>query len=199
MTGHDIEAGTLFDRTGILFAAFQGGDRAAFDDLVAALTPLLWHTVRSQGADQSTAEDVVQTVWMELLRHADAVREPRAVAGWLVTASKREVWRVLKKQSAIRIDADPEFELVSTIPASREEEPDQRVVRDDRDSVLWTAMKTLSERCQHLLRVVAFCDRPDYDAISVALGIPKGSIGPTRGRCLAKLRQQLADNAAWEG
>lgn len=199
MSGPEIQAGTLFDRTGLLFAAFQGGDRPAFDELVTALTPLLWHTVRSQGADRVTAEDVVQTVWMELLRHADAVREPRAVAGWLVTAAKREVWRVLKKQSAVRVDADPEFELISTIPAPRADEPDEQVVRDDRDQLLWTAMQSLSGRCQHLLRVVAFCDRPDYDAISVALGIPKGSIGPTRGRCLAKLREQLSGSTAWEG
>ncbi len=199
MSGPEIQAGTLFDRPGLLFAAFQGGDRAAFDELVTALTPLLWHTVRSQGADRVTAEDVVQTVWMELLRHADAVREPRAVAGWLVTAAKREVWRVLKKQSAVRIDADPEFELISTIPAPRANEPDEQVMRDDRDTVLWAAMQSLSERCQHLLRVVAFCDRPDYDAISLALGIPKGSIGPTRGRCLAKLREQLSGSPAWEG
>jgi len=166
---------------------------------VTALTPLLWHTVRSQGADRVTAEDVVQTVWMELLRHADAVREPRAVAGWLVTAAKREVWRVLKKQSAVRVDADPEFELIATIPAPHADEPDEQLVRGDRDTVLWAAMQELSARCQHLLRVVAFCDRPDYDAISLALGIPKGSIGPTRGRCLAKLREQLSGSTAWEG
>jgi RNA polymerase sigma factor (sigma-70 family) len=199
VSGPEIQAGTLFDRTGLLFASFQGGDRPAFDELVTALTPLLWHTVRSQGADRVTAEDVVQTVWMELLRHADAVREPRAVAGWLVTAAKREVWRVLKKQSAVRVDADPEFELISTIPAPRGDEPDEQVVRDDRDTVLWSAMQSLSSRCQHLLRVVAFCDRPDYEAISLALGIPKGSIGPTRGRCLAKLREQLSASTAWEG
>ena len=57
----------------------------------------------------------------------------------------------------------------------------------------------LPERCRRLLRVIAFADRPDYAAVAEALGMPVGSIGPTRGRCLAKLRAQLAADPAWEG
>ena len=193
------DAGTLFDRSGALFAAFRDGDRASFDELVSVLTPLLWHVVRGQGADRSTAEDVVQTVWLELLRHADSVREPRAVTAWLVTAAKREIWRVRRRSAAVRTPLDSDSEAVASIPSPAVDEPDQQLIRSDRDRALWAAFRTLPDRCQELLRVVAFCDRPDYDGISVALGIPKGSIGPTRGRCLAKLRQQLAADTSWEG
>jgi len=58
--------------------------------------------------------------------------------------------------------------------------------------VLWAAIGRLSARCQELLRIIAFSPRPDYTAVAAALGMPVGSIGPTRGRCLAKLRAQLA-------
>jgi hypothetical protein len=57
----------------------------------------------------------------------------------------------------------------------------------------------LPERCQQLLRLVAFSDRPDYQAVSEALDMPIGSIGPTRGRCLAKLRTSLASDPSWDG
>ena len=55
----------------------------------------------------------------------------------------------------------------------------------------------MSERCQALLRIIAFVDRPDYVAVSQALGMPVGSIGPTRGRCLAKLRAALSGDPTW--
>ena len=68
----------------------------------------------------------------------------------------------------------------------------------DSDTRLWQHIARLPERCQALLRVIAFADRPDYAAVAKALGMPIGSIGPTRGRCLAKLRLQLANDPAWE-
>ena len=65
-------------------------------------------------------------------------------------------------------------------------------------STLWRHVALLSDRCRALLRVIAFTDRPDYAELSRALGMPQGSIGPTRGRCLAKLRLTLAADPAWE-
>ena len=58
-------------------------------------------------------------------------------------------------------------------------------------------MQQLPERCQTLLRVIAFAAKPDYAQIARALGMPVGSIGPTRGRCLAKLRLALAADPRW--
>jgi DNA-directed RNA polymerase specialized sigma24 family protein len=72
------------------------------------------------------------------------------------------------------------------------------VLSNDRSGRLWQHIARLPERCQALLRVIAFADRPDYAAVAEALGMPLGSIGPTRGRCLAKLREQLAIDPGWE-
>ena len=69
--------------------------------------------------------------------------------------------------------------------------PEQQVVLDDENARLWDCLKQLPERCQRLLRIVAAAPRPDYTAIASDLGMPVGSIGPTRGRCLEKLRVEL--------
>ena len=70
---------------------------------------------------------------------------------------------------------------------------EEQVIVDDERRALWAAIGQLSRRCQELLRIIAFAPRPDYAAVADALGMPVGSIGPTRGRCLAKLRALLAD------
>ena len=72
------------------------------------------------------------------------------------------------------------------------------VLRLSRDSRLWQHVEGLPERCRALLRVIAFADRPDYAELAKALDMPQGSIGPTRGRCLAKLRLALAADPSWE-
>ena len=91
---------TLVARAAVAFADFRDGDRAAFDDLMKMVTPLLWHTARGQGVDRVAAEDVLQTVWLSLLRHADSVRDPRTVVKWLLTTTRREAWRVRQRAAA---------------------------------------------------------------------------------------------------
>lgn len=194
---------TLVSRAATAFAAFQKGDRAAFDDLVATVTPLMWHTVRGQGVDQTQAEDVVQTVWMSLLHSAQSVRDPQTVVKWLLTSTRRESWRVTKRlradisRSAAIFGVDGEEVL--SIPVQRESLPDEVVLRDANQQLLWDHVQGLPERCRTLIRVIAYADKPDYAQIAESLGMPVGSIGPTRGRCLAKLRAQLAGDPQWEG
>lgn len=196
-------AETLCHRASHAFAAYREGDRAAFDELVTLLTPLLWHTVRAQGVDPVAAEDVVQTVWMRLLHSAGTIRDQRTVVKWLLTAARREAWRVTKKaRTDIMHTASlfgQEGEEIARVPAQREQLPDEMVFRDARQRQLWEHVQRLPERCRSLLRVIAFADRPDYAQLADALGMPVGSIGPTRGRCLAKLRHDLASDPQWEG
>jgi DNA-directed RNA polymerase specialized sigma24 family protein len=74
----------------------------------------------------------------------------------------------------------------------REPGSEEQVIIDDQRRTLWRAISQLSGRCRELLRIIAFAPRPDYAAVAAELGMPIGSIGPTRGRCLAKLRGLLA-------
>jgi RNA polymerase sigma factor (sigma-70 family) len=194
---------TLVDRAASAFGRFQAGERQAFDELVAVVTPLMWHTVRGTGVDQVTAEDVIQTVWMSLLNSAASVRDPQTVVKWVLTATRREAWRVSKRtradqqRSAATFGVDNEETIA--LPADPEAQPDDLVFRDVRQRRLWGHVQSLPERCRQLIGVIAFADRPDYALIAESLGMPVGSIGPTRGRCLAKLRDALSRDPQWEG
>jgi RNA polymerase sigma factor (sigma-70 family) len=185
---------TLATKAAHLFAGYRNGDQAKMGDLVALLTPILWHTVRAQRLDRESAEDVLQTTWLALVRSADSIADPQAVLQWLIVSSRREAWRVVKRSDRVEPkDFEPD-DIVT--PAG--EVPEHMVLQSDGERRLWTHIAQLSEKCRELLRVIAFADRPDYAAIAAALGMPVGSIGPTRGRCLAKLRLQLSTDPGWE-
>jgi RNA polymerase sigma factor (sigma-70 family) len=170
----------------LLNAARDGRDEAVAE-IVAELSPLLWQVARAAGLTCGDAEDVLQTAWLALLSHLDSIHTSAALAAWLVTTTRREAWRV---RAASRRQLPAEQDWLTAVP-----DPgpgcEDRVIVDDQQRTLWAAFGQLSPRCQELLRIVAFVPRPDYDTVAGVLGIPRGSIGPTRGRCLAKLRAML--------
>jgi RNA polymerase sigma factor (sigma-70 family) len=176
-----------------MFRAYRAGDEAKIGELVALTTPILWHTARAQRLDRELAEDVVQTVWLALVRGAESISDPQAILQWLIVSTRREAWRVVKRTDRVEPREFGPDELVG----AADQLPEERVLRSDADGRLWQHIAQLSERCQSLLRVIAFADRPDYAAVATSLGMPVGSIGPTRGRCLAKLREQLSNDAEW--
>jgi RNA polymerase sigma factor (sigma-70 family) len=192
--GADSGQETLSGRAAALFRSFRAGDEQAMADLVSLLTPILWHTVRAQRLDRESAEDVVQTTWMALVRNTESIADPQAVLAWLIVTARRESWRVAKRADRVE---PTDFDDDDVVTPSREL-PEERVLQSDTESRLWQHIAQLPERCQALLRVIAFADRPDYAAVAKALGMPVGSIGPTRGRCLAKLRNLLDTDIAWE-
>jgi RNA polymerase sigma factor (sigma-70 family) len=168
----------------------QDGDLSGLDDIVAELNPLLWHVARSQGLLHDDAEDVVQTTWLELVRNLQSVHTPAALTGWLIQATKRESWHTNARR---RKHAGVDPVILEAVPADLPDPLDGL-----RHDVLWRHFTELSEKCRTLLRVVAHGVKPDYATISVSLGMPVGSIGPTRGRCLAKLRELLRADPAWD-
>ena len=182
----DAHLGSLLERA-------RAGDRESLGELVRALNPVLWRVARAQGLSTEDAADVVQTSWLELLRALPGIRTPRAVTAWLVTTTRRAAWQ---RRARARRDADdpgPVLEAaVDPGPA-----PGERLLAEERDRVLWRHFASLSERCRDLLRIVAQVERPDYTVLAEAFGMPHGSIGPTRGRCLAKLRAMLLADPAW--
>jgi RNA polymerase sigma factor (sigma-70 family) len=147
----------------------------ALDDLIDELTPVLWQVARAAGLGREDAEDVVQTTWESLLSHLNTIREPGALTAWLVTATRREEW-------------------LGAIPDPRENSEDRALLAEEQRAV-WAALRTLPPRCQELLRIVAFVPRPDYDVVAARLGMARGSVGPTRGRCLDKLRGALGSGS----
>jgi RNA polymerase sigma factor (sigma-70 family) len=191
----DIVEDSLAARAGRLFAQYRDGDQAKMGELVRVLTPILWHTARSSRLDSATAEDVLQSVWLMLIRKSDTITEPLAVLQWMVVTTKREAWRVARNQTRLRPE---DLESSTTATSNDGQSVEDTVLRDEGDARLWRHVAALPERCRTLLRVIAFADRPDYAELAKALGMPQGSIGPTRGRCLAKLRISLAQDPTWE-
>jgi RNA polymerase sigma factor (sigma-70 family) len=178
---------------GLLNAA-RAGREDAVGQIVTELSPLLWQVARAAGLPAGDAEDVLQTVWLRLLAHLDDIRTSAALTAWLVTTTRREAWRV-RNAGRRQLPADQDWLAAIPDPDPGSEE---RAIIDDQRRVLWDAFGQLSPRCQELLRIVAFVPRPDYAEVAAAVGMPRGSVGPTRGRCLAKLRALLVSPAEGE-
>lgn len=163
------------------------GDRGAWEALVVRFERLVWSVTRSHRLSDADAADVCQTSWLRLLEHLDDLRNPDALSGWLATITRNECLRVLRQQQRTIPTEDDKIPQ-ETVPA----EVDARLLARERDAALWKAFATLSSRCQALLRMLSSDPPPSYEDVSGALGMPTGSIGPTRRRCLATLERALA-------
>lgn len=179
--------------------AYRAGRTAPLEGLVREATPLLWNVARSQGVERDEAQDVVQGVWLAFVRSAATIREPEAALKWLLVSVRRASWQAVahrrgdaRRTTTLEDDAGVRPELRSPEPA-----PDESVLTDERDRVLWRRFRLLPERCQQVLRFVAMADRPDYRAIAEVTGMQVTAVGVTRGRCLAKLRALLATEEGW--
>lgn len=187
---------SLAQRAARAFTDYRAGRADAMSVLVDSTTGLLWHTARAQGLSSAQAEDVVQTTWLLLVEHASRISDPGAVLKWLITTTRREAWATSRRarREDVREDVTDTVDEAPVVANG----PEQMVVRGQEQRVLWQHFSALPARCQELLRVIALAERPDYAHVADALGMPIGSIGPTRGRCLAKLRLALTGDPAWE-
>ncbi|MEQ0561598.1 sigma-70 family RNA polymerase sigma factor [Amycolatopsis sp. NEAU-NG30] len=180
LTGAELHAACM--------AAARAGDRRAMDRLVAELTPLVWHVARANGLDRSVAEDVVQTVWLALFSQLEKLRDPKALAAWLITTTRREATHPFGR----RIQPVPLSDEVAEAMPSTQPAPEDEAVRADRDRRVWRAFVRLPHRCQELLRLTVLAGRAEYQLVAEQLRMPRGSVGPTRGRCLDQMRDLLA-------
>jgi RNA polymerase sigma factor (sigma-70 family) len=183
-----------FSATASLLARAAQGDQRAWDELVAEYSRLLWAVARSFRLDPADANDVVQTTWLRLVEHLDRIEDPRRLVGWLVTTTRREALRVVNRSRRERPAGEE-----STLDRADDGPPvDTALLLDERDRALWQAYGQLTEKCQVLLRV-AVTHPEAYEEISAALGMPVGSIGPTRRRCLIHLKKLLEGTVLGDG
>lgn len=169
-----------------LLTAAAAGDQQAWDALVARYSGLLWNLTRRYRMPPADSGDVVQTTWLRLLENLDRIEDPRRLAGWLATTASRECLRAGKRADWPRPEEDFAV-LADGGPA-----PGEQVLRAERDAALWQAFWMLGEPCQRLLRVLLADPAPSYAEAAVILDMKVGSIGPTRQRCLERLRAILA-------
>jgi RNA polymerase sigma factor (sigma-70 family) len=180
-----------------MVSAAAKGDRAGWDALVQRYSGLVWAVTRGYRLSLADSADVFQTTWLRLTEHLDRIEKPGHVGAWLATTARRESLRVARS-STRTVPAD-EATLVA-LGQSDDYSPEQAVLdaegallASERAARLWRAFGQLTKNCKELLRVLMAAPPPSYAEVSAALGIPVGSIGPTRARCLQRLRERLAD------
>jgi RNA polymerase sigma factor (sigma-70 family) len=173
-----------------LVAAAQGGDEQAWDALVERYAPLIWSICRRYRLGRDDAEDVGQSVWVRLVDQLDKIRDPAALPGWLATTTRRECWRVAgaaRGPNAVIRALDTE-----TIPDGQAEAVEQELLAEERRAALREAFAHLPPENQQLIAMLVADPPVPYAEISARLGIPIGSIGPIRSRCLDKMRHYPA-------
>jgi RNA polymerase sigma factor (sigma-70 family) len=173
-----------------LAARAKDGDQQAWDTLVERYSPLVWSICRRYRLGRADANDVGQDVWLRLVSHLDTIRDPAALAGWLATTTSRQCARAASAARRPRA-AGPMLE-VDTIPDTNAATAGQELLQAERHAALREALAELPPPCQRLLALLLEDPPLSYATISAKLGIPVGSIGPTRGRCLHKLRSHPA-------
>ncbi len=169
-----------------LLQAASAGDQAAWGALVDRFEGLVWSTTRAHRLSRADAADVVQTTWLRLIENLGRIQDPERLGAWLATTARRECLRHIRLHGReLPVEDDDVFEAPS------EEPVEARMIARERDDTLRRAFAKVSERCQTLLRLLSAPEPPSYEEISGALAMPIGAIGPTRARCLDKLRRIL--------
>lgn len=168
-----------------LVTAASGGDSEAIAELVERFAPRVRRVARAYRLGPPDVEDVMQTTWLRLLQHVDQIRNPNAIGAWLESTARHESIRVLKSKSREQpTDDDEVFEA----PGPPVEEQHMRVT-ERCAGALEAAVEQLPGHQRELVSLLFADPAPHYDEISRTLGIPIGSIGPTRARSLARLRR----------
>jgi RNA polymerase sigma factor (sigma-70 family) len=166
----------------------RAGDRLAWEHLVKQYARLIWSITAEFKLAESDAADIAQTTWLRLLEHIDRIEYPDRVGSWLAATARNECLRSLAARKKVVLAHDEEVlsDAVASGPAV-----DERILADERDQVVRDALSRLPRRWQRLLELLMADPPTPYADISSELGLPVGSIGPTRGRCLAQLRVLL--------
>src|SRR5579863_6936263 len=173
-----------------LIARAGSGDSRAWDALVDRYTPLVRSICRKYQLGRTDADDVAQSVWLYLVDHLDHIRNAAALPGWLATTTQRECWRVMRTSRA------PHLVFFEPNADHRRDEqsgaPDQHLLAAERHAAVREAVTHLPREGQALIAMLIADPPLPYAEISAKLGLPIGSIGPTRSRYLDKIRRYPA-------
>lgn len=175
-----------------LLAACRTGDENAWEILVQRYQRLVYSIPRRSGMDDDQAGEVFQRTFVKLLENLERIAQPDRLPAWLITTAKRETWRFGRRERetvplVLQGDAGEEpLELPDESPL-----PGEDLMALEQQQAIRAALAALDERCRTLLALLYFrAEPPAYAEIAQQLGVSEGSIGPTRARCLDKLRKQ---------
>lgn len=184
------------DDVGGLVLAAAEGDAVAWKALVDRFSGLVWSVARGHGLANADAEEVFQTTWLRFAEHIGRIKEPDRAGAWLATTARHECFRMSRARTRVDLTAD----LDDLPPQVDDRSPEHAVVELEENAAelerlrgLWECFHELPARCLRLLRVLLASPPPSYAEIAVAFDMPVGSIGPTRARCLGRLRDLLTE------
>ena len=178
-----------------LVRACQRGEADAWNALVNRYQRLIYTIPRRAGLDEDQAAEVFQRTFARLFENLDRIRQPESIHAWLVTTARRETLKLIREQrseqsfsQAENLDNRPGNETI----ADDKPLPDETLERLEEQHLVRTAIAGMDERSRTLLTLLYYHPEPlSYAEIAAALNIPEGSLGPTRSRCLEKLRRLL--------
>jgi RNA polymerase sigma factor (sigma-70 family) len=168
----------------------RNGDRSAWEALVERYSPLTWSICRRYQLDRTDAEDVAQAVWLRLVEQLDKLRDPAALPGWIATTTQRECYRA--QRARCRLATGAQVPDAENLPDEQAVVAEDELLTAERHAALLDAFKDLPPGYQRLLALLIADPPIPYAEISARLGIPIGSIGPSRARGLERLRRHPA-------
>jgi RNA polymerase sigma factor (sigma-70 family) len=174
------------------------GDQLAWEKLVRRYQRLIYAIPRRAGLSEDQAAEIFQDVFTTLFEKLNDIEEPDRLQAWLVTTTRRRTLRTISQMPVKpRPDdaGEPNDDIINnTIERLRDESPlpDEQLLILEEQHRIRTAVSQLDDRCQTLVRLLFYQrEPPSYAEVAEVLGVPEGSIGPTRARCLGKLLRIL--------
>ena len=171
-----------------LILACRRGDAFAWETLSTRYRGLIYNVGRRVGLDKEQAADVCQNVFAILVQKLDHIKQPAQIGAWLMTTTRHEAWKLRQRERASGMAVSYDEHAIDALTEDALL-PDERLLYMEEQHKVRIGLAALDERCRALLTLLFYRDDPaPYAVVAATLGIPEGSIGPMRGRCLRKLR-----------
>ncbi|MCW5943898.1 MAG: RNA polymerase sigma factor [Fimbriimonadaceae bacterium] len=172
-----------------LLARCRRGDSRAWSELIERFRSLVYSIPRRMGMGEDDAGDVFQATFVALYRSLHAIEDGQALPKWVATTAARESYRV-RRLSGRYVTVDDDARALDEVLQDDEERADETAIRASEADWVRQGVRGLGAQCRDLLTAL-YVEGLAYQEVVTALGIPIGSIGPTRARCLEKLRRTL--------
>lgn len=175
-----------------MIAACLAGDAAAWDALITRYQGFIFALALRYGLSAADADDLFQDVSIKLYRHLGELREVRRLSGWLAAVIRQEVWGRWRRREVVLLGDLSEVEQ-SWADWGAGPDPEQEVLALERENLVRISLDSLGEECRRLLALLYGPEATGYAEAAERLGMPLGSVGPRRARCLARLRKKLEE------
>ena len=169
-----------------LIAAHLTGNLDAWEVLLERYENFLFHLLLRAGLNRTDAEDIFQNVCLKLYLHLEDLRDMTKLSGWLAAVARQEVFRLRRRRTEISIDTTDLPEM-----AADRMLPEEVVLAEEHMRLVQQGLQELALPCRSLLTLLYRPSPATYAEVSAQLGLPTGSIGPQRARCLDRLKKIL--------